>query len=406
MSRRVVITGAGLVSALGDSSESLFAALCEGRRAHAPIQGIDTSGLKSRTGAAIQGFVEKTYLGVKNMRPYDRTARLVLAAARLASDSATLTIDDLKQREAGLVLGTMFCSVRTIAEFDRRAITAGVEYASVMDFANTVINAAAGQTAIWYGLRGLNATICGGLASGLQALGYAADMIRLGRSSLIYAGGGEEFSFEGLLGFERAGWLSTEAECPVPFDSRRDGMVLGEGAALLVLEDSDSAAARGAVVKGEILGHATGFDRSRGKDVQTGAAALERCIRGAMAEARVEPASIGLVSVSANGSTTSDQAEALAIGAALNSRAAAVPVMAVKAALGEPVGAGGALQTIAAIEAMRQGSVPGITGLAETGDSFPLGAVSAFTGPLQASTALITSQGLDGNCCALIVRGT
>jgi 3-oxoacyl-[acyl-carrier-protein] synthase II len=337
------------------------------------------------------------------MRPFDRTARLVLAATKLAVDAAGLDVDALRQHEAGLVLGTMFCSVRTIAEFDRRAITAGVEYASVMDFANTVINAAAGQTAIWYGLRGLNATICGGVASGLQALAYGADMIRLGRSKLLLAGGGEEFSYEGLLGFERAGWLALPEERAVPFDRRRNGLLLGEGAALMMLEDADFAASRGARPLAEVRGAGIGFDRSRGKDPAEAAAALARCVRSAMTEAGAEPGHIGLLSASSGGGVATDRAEAAGVALALNGRCSTLPVTAVKSMLGETVGAGGALQTVVAMLAMERGELPGIPGLEETDDGFPLAQAQPASRAVQAEAALVTSVGLDGNCCALVL---
>lgn len=403
MNRRVVITGTGLVSALGDSPASLFAALREGRSAIGPVDGFDVAGFGVRKSAQIRNFVEKTYLGIKNLRPLDRTARLVTASAKLAVDNAGLNIDALRANEAGLALGTMFCSVRTISEFDRRAITAGVEYASVLDFANTVINAAAGQTAIWHGLRGLNATICGGVTSGLQSLSYAADMIRLGRSRLLLAGGGEELSYEELVGFSRAGWLATEEEVPVPFDKNRNGFVAGEAGALFVLEDEEFASGRGAVPQGVILGHSIGFDRSRGKDPAESAGALARCITKALSDAGLAPSDVALLSVSASGSPAADRAEATAVKMALNGRCETLPVMAVKSLLGEPVGAGGTLQTIAALEALRAGEIPGIAGLKETEEGFPLAAASSANRPVSGRNALVTSIGLDGNCCALAV---
>jgi 3-oxoacyl-[acyl-carrier-protein] synthase II len=402
MNRRVVITGVGLISSLGDSPAALFAALREGRSAIGGVDGFDVTGLNVRKSAAIKGFVEKTYLGIKNLRPLDRTARLVTAAAKLAVDDAGLNVDALKANEAGLALGTMFCSVRTISEFDRRAITAGVEYASVLDFANTVINAAAGQTAIWHGLRGLNATICGGVTSGLQALSYAADMIRLGRSKLLLAGGGEELSYEELVGFSRAGWLAPPEEFPIPFDRRRNGLIAGEGAALMVLEDEEFARGRQARVRGVLRGHSIGFDRSRGKDLEESAGALARCIRQSLSDAGMSPADIALLSASAGGSPAADRAEASAVKMALGERCATLPVMAIKSQIGETAGAGGALQTIAALEAASAGAIPGVAGFEQADEGFPLEKVSASGGPVSGKNVLVTSMGLDGNCCALI----
>src|SRR5262249_12447237 len=157
----------------------------------------------------------------------DRTSQLVTAAARLALDDSGWTRELRSSVEVGLVLGTMFCGVHTIGEFDRRAVTAGPAYASPLDFANTVINAAAGHTAIWHNLRGVNSTIAGGSASGLQALAHAADLISNGRASVVLAGGVEELCFESFCGFHHAGMLCGSnckpGEFPIPFDARRNG---------------------------------------------------------------------------------------------------------------------------------------------------------------------------------------
>src|SRR6185369_17866075 len=173
------------------------------------------------------------------------------------------------EEEVGLVLGTMFCSLQTISAFDRRALEAGPRFASPLDFSNTVINAAAGQTAILHNLRGINSTISAGVTSGLQAISYATDLIRTGRSRVLLAGGADELCFESFYGFERAGRLcrsnDTDGDFPIPFDARRNGMVLGEGAALLVLEDADFARERGVEPIAEIVGHGSSFDFSQGR---------------------------------------------------------------------------------------------------------------------------------------------
>src|ERR1043165_7526291 len=141
--KSVVITGAGVVSSLGDTPAGLHAALCEGLSGLRPVELFDTSGLGCPLGGEVKGFDAQKYLGRRNLRPLDRTSRLVASAAQMALDASGWTPEMRAEHELGLVLGTMFCSVRTIAEFDRRALEAGPGYASPMDFANTVINAAA-----------------------------------------------------------------------------------------------------------------------------------------------------------------------------------------------------------------------------------------------------------------------
>jgi len=407
MVRRVVITGAGVISSLGDSPENLHSALCEGRTGLRPIKLFSTEGLGCHLGGEVASFSAKTYLGEKNFRPLDRTSQLVAATAEMALDRSGWSVEMRGQHEVGLALGTMFCSVHTISQFDQRALVAGPAYASPMDFSNTVLNAAAGQTAIWHNLRGVNSTIAAGSASGLQAIIYATELIRSGRSQAILAGGADELCFESFYGFNRAELLCgsnhSPGDFPIPFDKRRNGFALGEGAALLVLEDAELAAERGASVLAEISGQGGGFDPSRATDSGKSIAAIARSIRLALNDAHVTPDEIGCVSMSANGSVPTDRNEAAAVAALFGERANAIPVTAIKSMLGETLGASGAMQVITLLEAMRDGAVPGISQLDEVEDNFPLRNASPDTQELDLSSGLINSVGFDGGCCSIVL---
>jgi len=407
---RVVVTGLGVLSPLGDRVAALHDALMAGERAIAPVEAFDTEGLPCRLAAALGGFAPEPYLEGGNLRPLDRTGRLAAAAAGLALADAGWTAELLEEREVGLALGTMFGSVKTIAEFDRRALEAGPQYVKPFDFANSVINAAAGQAAIWHRLRGPNATVAGGTTAGLQALAYGRDLVATGRAPAVVAGGAEELCFESFLGFARAGALAANEEEAVPFHAERRGFLLGEGAALLVLEDEGTARERGATVHAEILGAATAFDPSRGRDPDKRAATCARAVRAALSEAGAAgraPLEIDYLSTSASGSQAVDRAEARGLAEALGERGAKLPVMAVKASLGEALGASGALQTVALIEALRRGEMPGIAGLDRPEPGLPL-ALSSASVDLSARhgelrTGLVTSVGLDGAVSALVV---
>jgi len=279
---RVVITGAGVLSCVADSPAGLHAALCEGKSGLKPIKLFSTEGLGCHQAGEIRPFEPRDYLGERNLRPIDRTSRLLLVAAQQALESSGWTAERRKEQEIGLVLGTVFCSVRTIAEFDRRGLQLGPSYASPLDFANSVINAAAGQAAIWHDLRGINTTITGGEASSLLALAYATDLIRDGRAGALVASGAEELCFESFLGHERAGRLGGR---PVPFDTRRDGFALAEGAGALMLEEAEGAAARGARILASIRGHGQSFDPAVGEDESSTAAAVARAVRLALEDA-------------------------------------------------------------------------------------------------------------------------
>jgi 3-oxoacyl-[acyl-carrier-protein] synthase II len=402
MGRKVVVTGAGAISPVADSPAGLHAALREGRSGLKPVELFPLNGLGPRQAGEIRPFDPRQHLGDRNLRPVDRTSRLLLVAAGQALDAAGWTEERRADAELGLVVGTTFCSVHTIAEFDRRGLQLGPSHASPMDFANSVINAAAGQAAIWFGLRGVNSTISGGEASGLQAIAYAADLIRTGRAEALLAGGVEELCFESFLGFLRAGRLAPgDGERPIPFDARRNGFALAEGAGLLVLEDAESAARRGAPVLAEVLGHGEVFALS-GRDGEA-AAAVARAVRLALADAGTAPEEIDCLFASANGSVAGDRCEAVGVAAALGARAADLPVAAVKAMLGEALGASGGFQAVALLGSLEDGLLPGIPGLETPDEGFPLGGISQQNRRIEVRRALVNAVGSDGHCCAVVL---
>jgi 3-oxoacyl-[acyl-carrier-protein] synthase II len=281
VSRRVAITGAGVLAPVADSPAELMAAMAAGRRGYR-LPEIDWS----------------RDLGARNTRPLDRLSKMVAAATARALADARCDAEYRAAHSVGLALGTVFSSVGTICAFDRRAIELGPQYVSPLDFANTVLNAAAGQAAIWHQLRGANATIAAGHVSGLQAIAYGADMISTGAIDTMVAGGADEQSPE------------VEAALAAVGNDGPDGTVpRGEAAAMVVLEAEDTARARGAEIRASILGQASGM--------------AEGITRAALADA-------GVVDVDAR-----------------------IDADAVHASVGDALGATGALQLIACLETLR-----------------------------------------------------
>jgi 3-oxoacyl-[acyl-carrier-protein] synthase II len=441
--RRVVITGAGVLSPLGDAPAAMHRALSQGVVARRPIELFATAVLGPQQGGEIRPFDPQSYVGERNLRPLDRTSRLLVVAAQLALAASGWSEAERAQGEVGLVAGTTFCSLRTIAEFDRRAKQLGPTHASPFEFANSVINAAAGQTAIWHHLRGVNSTLAAGEASGLLAIAQAAELVRTGRAKAVLAGGVEELCFESFISHARAERLcgtrrgGAPGERPVPFDEHRNGFSLSEGAGLLMLEDAADAAARRAVPRAEVLGWGAAFaagdtaagDGDGGRGGGNGgnasddadrlsapvgsaalAEALARAVHLALADAGLAPGEIDFLSTSASGSPVIDRAEALGIAAGLGGATTPVqlPAAAVKAMLGEGMGASGAWQAIDLVETFADGLVPGIAGLQGVEPGLPLAGLSAASRQLPPAAAggtrraLATAISADGHCAALI----
>ncbi len=404
--RDVVITGMGLLSPLGDTLCALHEKLLAGTSALQPIELFDPSLLTTKRGGEIRPFEPERYLGERNLRPLDRTSRLLISAAGRALEDSGWTAEARdggarrNHRELSLAVGTTYCSMHTIGEFDRRGLKLGPNYVSPFDFANSVINAAAGQAAIWHGLNGVNSTLSGGETSGLQAIAYGADLIRTGQSDVVLAGGVEELCFESSIAYSRAGRLCGER--PVPFDRARDGFAPSEGAGLLVLEAAEVAEARGAKIHARIAGSGAAFAPERNGDL---AAALARSIFGALAG--TSAARLVCVASGASGARNLDAWEAEGIARGL---AAAgfngIPVTAIKANLGEALGASGAFQAMSLIATLADGRLPGIAGLGATDQGFPLSGVSAATRTVPAgpgSFALATAISADGPAMALLL---
>jgi 3-oxoacyl-[acyl-carrier-protein] synthase II len=304
----------------------------------------------------------------------------------------------------------MFAGMRTIAEFDRRALEAGPQYVMPLDFANTVFNAAAGQTAIRFHLTGPNATLGGGPVAGLQALGYAADLVRSGQARAILAGGMDELSSEALHAFARAGMLSGAGGAegvPVPFDGRRDGCALGEGAVLFMVESIADAERRGAPILAEIVASASAWapppEPAEPDATDETALALARVIDQVFAQADLRPSALDAWSASASGAVARDRSEARGFAAAMGADGARIAVTAVKGALGETLGAAGGLQALALLEAMRTGRLPGIAGLAKAESDLGI-TLSADDRAVDLRLGLATAVGFDGAVEALLLR--
>jgi 3-oxoacyl-(acyl-carrier-protein) synthase len=399
MSVRVVVTGAGVISSIGAGLEEFE------RNLYAGCSGIGPSPLLGETAVAaeVRNFNPQPWLGNKGIRVLDRSARLLSVAAHMALSSTGLQQQEGGEGDPnlGLVCGTMFGSVHSITSFDWSGVTDGPAYVNPMEFPNTVINSPAGQAAIKHKLRGVNSTISAGLVSGLYAIHYAAEFLMFGRATALMAGGVEELCEESFLSFRKVGVIS-ETGCPRPFAADRDGMVLGEGSALWMLETADSAKARGAAAVLEICGFGAAHDAHNVQAFNVRAAGAESAIRKALAEAEIGPDAVGCVIAGASGSRAGDAMEAHALRHVFGSRLDKIPVCAPKAAFGEALGASGALCALTAGLALGKRSVPPTAGFRSADNGLQL---SSAPQNMDGEYALVNCFGCDGNNAALVLKG-
>jgi 3-oxoacyl-[acyl-carrier-protein] synthase II len=403
---RVAITGVGVVSAVSDDATALHGALCRGESAVGPITLFEREFSRGARGAEIKDFDGQRFLGDINLRPLDRTGRLAVCGAKMALEASGWTPEMRDAVEVDLVVGTMFCCARTNTAFDRAALVTGPKHIKPLDFANTVINSATGQTAIWHRLRGASMTVCAGTTSGLHALQYAARRVALGWSDAVLVGGVEELCFETWFGFAQSGHLLPIGDDagPRPFSRGRKGFLPGEGSGFLMLENAAAAAARGARVLGEVAGWGSSYDPTRGSSGNGGIAAGARAMTGALAQAGISAAEIGCLGLSGNGSPAGDRDQACALGEVIGPRLSSVPAFALAGALGETFGASGLLHAITLLESGKSRVVPP-TRTGETADaSLPALALSA--NPIDASFlhGLLLAHSFDGSTAAIVLK--
>lgn len=382
-SERVVATGLGVISPLGAGAEAFATALYEGRSARCASERFGEHVIT----AEIRAFDPKPWLGATGIRALDRTARLLCVAAHFALQHSGVQTGD--GAEIGLVCGTMLGSVHSIASFDFSGLTGGPEYVSPLEFPNTVISSPAGQTAIRFHLRGVNSTVCAGMASGLMAIGYASEFIRLGRSTALLAGGAEELCEESLVGMRKSA---------APGDGT--DVVPGEGAALFAMESAAQARARGAPLLVEIAGFAASYGLPNGSGPQIAVKAAQAAVEGALHDAGIAPEQIAGIITAANGSRSSAVIEARVLQHVFGKRLAEVPACAPKGALGEGLGSSGAMCALVGAMALERQSLPPTVGLANCEGL----SVSSSQQRLTGDSVLLTAFGCDGNHAALVLR--
>ena len=350
--RRVVITGIGVVAPNGIGKEEFWANCFAGVSGIKPITLFDVSKYRCRYAGEISNFQPEQYLGPKGLRNLDRTTLLSLVAAKFAIEDAKLEISDENRNDIGVVLGSTMGSVHSISEFDKEGLREGPRYVNPAHFPNTVINSPASHVAIWFGLKGLNSTISTGFSASLDAIGYAIDMLRLGRANTLLVGGVEELCIQTFLGFYKLGFLATtqNGHPPLfePFHERRCGALLGEGAAFFVLEPLEHAQKRGASLSAECLGYGTQFHPASMHRYDPNAQGPINVMRQALDEAGVTPQEVTDISACANSTKSGDAMEQRAIQTVFGDSTER-RVTAIKSLLGESFSAGGALQLAAAL---------------------------------------------------------
>ncbi|WP_298431679.1 beta-ketoacyl synthase [uncultured Jannaschia sp.] len=348
--RRVVITGAGTVNALGSDVDATLAAMRDGRSAIGPLDIRDVARLSVTVGAQVRDHDETALFDRSELALYDRYTQFALRAGAEAVAQAGLQLTEAESLRAGVVLGTSGGGLNTQDDNYRAVYEGGKNRVHPFVVPRLMNNAAAAHLSMRHGLRGPSFTVSTACASSNHAIGQAAQMIRSGGADVMLAGGAEAMlCFGGIKAWEGLRVLARDT-CR-PFCATRTGMVQGEGAGVFVLEERDRAMARGALILAEIAGFAMTSDAA--DIVQPSQDGAERAMRGALADARLEPDTVGYINAHGTGTAANDRIESAAIGAVF--AGAPPPISSTKAMHGHCIGATGAIELLACIMALRDG---------------------------------------------------
>lgn len=404
MENRVVITGLGVVSAIGAGAEPFWQALASGRRGINYISRFDTAGMPCKKAAEVSDFQIRDYVSHKGSGTYSRAAQFVCAAATMALNHAGLNSTPPDQDDLGVVLGTAFGSASSMEDFDEECARDGDKFVDPMSFPKTVANSPAGCLSILLGAAGVNVTLSTDFASGLGAVEHAARLITEGRARIVFAGGYDDLSRSSHIQMYEAGQLSGsrkhDADDSVPLDRGRNGFFLGEGAGVLVLERLEDALARQAPIVAELAGCGSSsfWDPSQAPQSQC------RAMAGALEQAGLTAGSLSYVSASANGSVERDRQERLAIERLFADHVHRLPVTAIKSMIGECGGAAGVLQLIAASLSTRYNVVTPTAGFQEGEPDALLRHIRSTPQRVDCGAVLVNSFSGEQNSASVVVK--
>ncbi|MEE9508415.1 MAG: beta-ketoacyl-ACP synthase II [Anaerolineales bacterium] len=363
LSDRVVVTGMGCISPLGNDLSSTWAALLQGESGVDQITHFDTSDFKTKIAAEVKGFNAREALGVKLARRTDRFTQLALVAADQAIKDSALDITDHNGDRIGVIFGTGIGGLGSLVSEGEKYLKKGPRRVSPFLIPMMLPDIAPGQIAIRFGIRGPNMAIVTACASGTNAIGEAAEVIKRGTSDVIIAGGTEAAIVTlAVAGFSVMDAISTRNEDPArasrPFDLNRDGFVIGEGAAALVLESFEHARSRGATIIAEIAGYASSNDAFHISAPAENGVGAAICMKLALEDSNLSPDKIDYINAHGTSTKLNDANETAAIKTVFGEYAYKIPVSSTKSMTGHLLGAAGALEATFCIMAMNKGIIP------------------------------------------------
>ncbi len=359
---RVVVTGLGAVTPVGNSVPEYWRAVCEGRSGVGPITRFDAKRLDTRIAAEVKGFDPLRVIEKKEVKKLDLFLQYALTAGVEAVEDAKIDFAQVDSTRAGSLVGSGIGGILSVLEWHRVLLERGPSRISPFFIPSLIVNMASGQLSLRYKLKGPNSSVVTACATGNHAIGDAFRIIQRGDADLMLAGGSEALIGElPLAGFGQMKALSTRNDEPTrasrPFDAERDGFVPGEGAGIVVLESAEHAIRRGARIYGEVVGYGATADAYHMTAPDPDGDGAMRAMAGALRDAGLRPEDIGYINAHGTSTPYNDKTETLAIKKVFGD-ASRVPVSSTKSMIGHLLGAAGGVEAVVTVLALHHGLLP------------------------------------------------
>ena len=405
--RRVVVTGLGLITPLGNDVNTSWEALKNGESGIRPLEHFDVGAFSTQFGGAINNFDCSEYMEPKEARRMDIFRQYGIAAGVQAVDDAGLDISAINTERAGVAIGSGIGGIKTIEETSLQIRDSGPRKVSPFFVPGSIINMIAGNLSIRFGLRGPNIAVTTACTTGTHNIGIAANMITNNQADVMLVGGAEmSTSPVGLGGFCAARALSTRNEDPQrasrPWDKDRDGFVLSDGAGIMVLEELEHARKRGATIYAEVAGFGMSGDAYHMTSPSEGGTGAALCMRNALLSAEMDPEQIDYVNAHGTSTPAGDIAETLAIKSVFGDHAKQLAVSSSKSMIGHLLGASGAAEAIISVLTLKDQVITPTINLDNPGEGCDLDYVPHTAREQAVNSVLTNSFGFGGTNGSLI----
>lgn len=409
MKHRAVITGMGVISPVGNHLDEFWNNLIEGKSGIGLLTRFDTTNLPTKVAAEVKNFEPTDWVNKKESRHMDRFAQFAMAAAKMALQDSGLDLDKVDKERAGVVMGCGIGGVTTFEEQKEVLMAKGSGRVTPFFVPMLISNMAAAHVSIEFGLQGSSMTIVTACASATNAIGEALRIIQRGEADVVFCGGTEApITSLAFAGFCAAKTMSTETEHPEqasrPFDKRRSGFVMGEGAGVLILESLEHAQARGAHIYAELAGYGSTSDAYHITTPRPGGAGAARAMKLALEDAEIKVEDVDYINAHGTSTGPNDSTETAAIKTVFGSIAPKLAISSTKSMTGHLMGAAGAIEAIICAISIERGAIPPTTNYGEPDPECDLDYVPNIARKQAVNVAMSNSLGFGGHNATIVLK--